>query len=51
MRNKIAKKIRKGCTRDNLTRQDYQAHKNVFKALITPFKKELAQKIKEAKAV
>lgn len=51
MRNKIAKKIRKGCTRDNLTRQDYQAHKNVFKALTIPFKKELAQKIKEAKAV
>lgn len=51
MRNKIAKKIRKGCTRDNLTRQDYQTHKNVFKALTIPFKKELAQKIKEVKAV
>ncbi len=51
MRNKIAKKIRKGCTRDNLTRQDYQTHKNVFKALTTPFKKELAQVIKKRKAV
>lgn len=45
MRNKIAKKIRKGCTRDNLMRQDYQAHKNVFKALITPFKKGYTRNI------
>lgn len=51
MRNATAKRIRKGCIKEGLTRSEYKANKETYKGLNRPFKKALAKKIKAAKAV